>query len=339
MNGTNHLDIKNTRSTRLPASVSAGLDLAELLEFHLSEFNLYRVDFTVQCPAAGGLWVVDFFDEAGGRNYADNYAAVYPTLDNGTEQQTAFFMARAGAVHGTLGVRSQGDPIEVLDASVTPATKDETLEWMDSFLADFPDIDPSLNLDEKRWDVLPRTAEKLRRGETLRVVALGDSISNDLMNGLGHLLVEREHPGAELQIIHANGPEKSCENYQREEVLQRLVVPHSPDLLTVGGMSHEPEHVRNVIRTVRHLCGEVDALYLDVAVNGDQEQEKRLSDLRKLKRFGAEDRFAVCDITTPYHDCIRRAVHSREWFARDDEHANDRGKQLLGRIFAACFRL
>lgn len=338
MNSTNLSEITNPSIASLPAPLRAGQDLAELLELPLSEFNLYRVDFTLQCPASGGLWVVDFYDEAGERNYADNYAAVYPTSGDGAEQQTAFFMARAGAVRATLGVRSQGDPIDVLKVSVTTATKDETLEWMDSFLADFPDIAPSLRLDEKRWEVLPRTAEKLRQGETLRVVALGDSISNDLMNGLGHLLVEREHPGAEMRIIHANGPEKSCENYQREEVLQRLVVPHSPDLLTVGGMSHEPEDVRTVIRNVRRLCGDVEALYFDVAVNGDQECEKRLADLRKLQRFGAEDGFAVCDITTPYHDCIRRAEHSHEWFSRDDQHANDRGKQLLGRIFAACFR-
>ncbi|MFW6367497.1 MAG: hypothetical protein ACOC0L_02415, partial [bacterium] len=231
MNDPNHTETMNSRGICLSAPVRAGRDLAELLEFPLSEFSLYRVDFTVQCPAEGGLWVVDFFDEAGERNYADNYAAIYPTTD-GPERQTAFFMARARAVRGTLGVRSQGNPIDVLDASVTPATKAEALDWMDSFVEFFPDVATSLKPDAARWEFLPRTAEMLRRRESLRVVALGDSISNDLMNGLGHLLVEREHPGAEMRIIHANGPEKSCENYQREEVLQRLVAPPSPDLLT-----------------------------------------------------------------------------------------------------------
>ena len=323
------------RGIGVNAAVTAGEELLELLEFPLQEFGIYRIDFDgIRCPEPGGLWVVDFFNASGEKNYADNYSLLYPSAERAASQ-TAFFMARAEAVRGTLGVRSQGGELQIGYVQLQTAAKDEALAWMDAVASEFPDIAPSLHLNPGRWRYLPRTLDKLKRGETIRVAALGDSISNDMLNGLGHLLVERAYPGAELQIVHANGPEKACDNYKHEEVLERLVTRHHPDLLTVGGMSHKAEDIRSVIRNVRRMYGDIEAVYFDIRVNSDPESS--MCDLDALKEMAREDEFDIFDMTTPYLDCVNRSGYPLSWFSRDDEHANDRGKQLLARIFAAYF--
>ena len=191
-----------------------------------------------------------------------------------------------------------------------------------------------------RGTILARTSAALKSGKTLRVVALGDSISNDMMNGLGHLLVERQYKGTTIQAIHANGPEKSCDNYQHDDVLQRLVIRHRPDLLTVGGVSHgNAESIRTVIRKVRAACNNVETVYFDVRVDGDPEIGKRMELQSELRRMASEDGFALCDLTTPFEECVRRSSHPRKWFIRDSSHVNDRGKQILARLYASYFMI
>ncbi len=317
---------------RCDGPLTVGEDGVEAMALPLQPFGLYRIDYEAR-GARPGYCFVDFFNKAGEQNYADNYSSV--DASEAYAPQSAIFMARAEAERGTVGFRPLGGTLDVRNMRVRAIGRDDALAWMDALYAELPEVRP--DLDKERWTLLPRLREALRDGRTLRVVALGDSISNDMLNGLGHLLLERDYPGTTWVPIHANGPEKSCENYRADEVLQRLVIRHRPDFFTLAGMSHAPEHARTVIDKVRKACDNVETVYFDVRVDGDPAPDQRLARLDRMRRMGEEDGFAVWDMTTPFQECLERADQPLAWFQRDDHHVNDRGKQILGRLYAAYF--
>lgn len=323
----------DTETPSFPGPLTLADGGVELFRMPLREFAIYRLDFEATC-AGTGYWYADFYNAAGERNYADNHSSVYPSTE-GFAPHTSLFMARAEAVTGILGFRVQADEVRVRKVAVRPIDKADALNWMDALYARLPPVQPQLDAD--RWQRLPKTRRTLAAGGHLRLVALGDSISNDLVNGLGHLLVERRHPGCVLLPIHANGPEQSTRNYQADEVLQRLVVRHRPDLFMIAGMSHDPESARTTIRKVRQACAGVEAVCFDIRVDGDPHPDARRRQLDILRQMGDEDGFAVWDMTTAFQDCVHRADQPLTWFQRDVSHVNDRGKQILARLFEAYF--
>lgn len=329
---TENQQLNNCEAATFDGEVTVDQNGIELFNIPLQPFQIYRLNFDTRCQSSG-YWYADFYNEAEEQNYADNYSCVYESPEEYIPQ-SALFMARAEAVNGRIGFRAIDDTLNLRNVNVCPVTKPEALQWMDTLYESLPKIDEAP--EHRLLEHLPQTREKLKNGGTLRIVALGDSISNDMMNGLGHLLIERQYSNLTILPIHANGPEKSTINYQQDEVLQRLVIRHKPDLFTVGGASHEPESIRNVIRKVRAACNNVETIYFDIRVDGDPEQQKRLSEFETLCRMGDEDGFKVYDMTTPFEKCISRAEQPAEWFRRDAQHVNDRGKQILGRLYASC---
>lgn len=322
-------------NTNFTKEISIDKDRTEVLRIPLQEFEIYKLDFEVNGKSSG-YWFADFYNSAGEQNYADNYSSTYESPDDFIHQ-SALFMARSEAVQGIVGFQAINNPLHLRNIKINSISKSEALDWMDALYASLPQINPVL--DQDRCSLLPQTKNTLQHGGHIQMVALGDSISNDMINGLGHLLVEREYPGVTIQPIHANGPEKSSTNYQYEEVMQRLVIRHQPDLFIVSGMSHEPESVRTLIDIVRNAGNDVETIYFDVRVDGDPNPTQRLDQLAKMKEIGAKDGFAVWDMTSQFEDCMCRTALSAEWFRRDAHHVNDRGKQLLARLFASYFIL
>jgi hypothetical protein len=49
---------------------------------------------------------------------------------------------------------------------------------------------------------------------------------------------------------------------------------------------------------------------------------------------GAEDGFAVFDIGSAWEEYVRSCGRDLACFKRDDIHANERGKQIFGRLMA-----
>jgi hypothetical protein len=99
----------------------------------------------------------------------------------------------------------------------------------------------------------------------------------------------------------------------------------------------DPEPVRTVIRKVRAACGDVEVVYLDVCTSGDRHPDARREFHRTLGEWAAADRFAVYDMTTRLEQYFAAAGRPREWFLRDTHHVNDRGRQVLARLWAAFF--
>jgi hypothetical protein len=307
-----------------------------VLPLPLTPFAYYRVRFESRSDGPA-YWYADFYDSAGVKNYADNNSAVFPSTD--WLPHESIFFARPDAVRGEIGFIALKTDLTVRNVSVAEISRDEARDGWQSLLQTLPPLE--VQPPPLPWDRLKDLRRRLTEAGEIRWVALGDSLSNDLLNGQGHLWIEDMCPGLRLRIIHANGPEKFANKYNNEAVLQRLVYRHRPEVLMVGGLSHmgQEDAVREIIARTRAACGDLDALFVNVdgGFTQDQEPGKKADYLARLADYGASDRFAVMDLSAPWADYVRRSGRSHASFMRDHQHVNDGGKAILGRLFAAHF--
>ena len=306
------------------------------LPFPLTPFSTYRLTAEIR-SALPAYWVVDFFNSAGEMNYADCYSGI--DGKDGWQPLDALFMARAEAVKGTLCFQSRDAPVDTRNITLQAVEKGEALTWMDRVYGELPPIpDITPFLPTARADVLPRLRQKMKDGRTIKLAALGDSISNDLHNGLPHLLWERRFPGSTVNLIHANSPAKTCRGYREDAELERLVIRHRPDVFTVAGMGQgTPDDIRTVIAKVHAACGPLDMafIHIDIGITSRPDPGKHQDFMAEMREIGESENFAVLDMTTMWDAYLELSSQPHEWFMRDAEHANDRGKQIMARIYDA----
>jgi len=292
-------------------------------DFPLTPFGFYRVRFASKTRQKA-YWLVRFFDKSGREIGADHYSSVDPSV--GWRRNESFLMARAGTATGRIAFRPINSPVSIDDVTVARATRSGVLAWIDSLYRTVPPV--RYTPAPHRSKHLPRTMETLRRRGRLRIVVLGDSIANDLCNSHFHLLVERMYPGSRITLIHSIRSGTGCRWYQHADRVQDYVIDHKPDLLVIAGISNGPlEAIRSVIRQVRR---KIDPEILVAIPVRDKGRETLLA-------AAETDRFAWMDTRRPWQEYLERSPHPPEWYLRDRLHANDRGKQVQGRIFARFF--
>ncbi len=304
------------------------------VERAMTPFGYYRLRFESRC-AGPAYWFADFYDAQGEKNYADNYSGIDPS-DEWAAHEGVFF-ARAEAVRGVTGFRAIKHPLEVRNVGVQEMTRDMAWSWLDAFRQTLPPANPVLSV--RPWPRLDDVRRRLSAGGDIRWVGLGDSLSNDLLNGMGHVWVESAYPGLTLRMIHGNGPEKSARGYNDEAVLRRLVYRHRPDVLMVGGLSHlgQEDAIREIIARSRAACGNIPALFVLVDAGLSQDRSATDGFLARLDAYGAQDGFAVLDLASLWSEYVAHSPRPHAWFMRDAQHTNDRGKVILGRLFASHF--
>jgi hypothetical protein len=196
---------------------------------------------------------------------------------------------------------------------------------------------------------------KLRSGETLRIVMLGDSIINDTGNSAYDVLLERMYPGSRVEVVTSVRGGTGCTYYQLEDRVQSYVIDLKPDLLIIGGISHghDPEAVRSVIRQVRTKSNP-DILVMSGAVSFPPDYDKiflklspreRTIAIRRLKnyrpgleRVAQQEKAAYLDFRTQWDAYVQSVRKHPMWLHRDYVHANARGRQVLARVLEAYFR-
>jgi len=308
----------------------------ELPDFPIRPFAYYRLDMATRGKAPS-YWLVDFHDADGQRIYSDNCSQLPASRDWHVEQSV--FMGRARAASGKVIVRGISEPVDIRDVSVTPLSKAEAVAWCDAFYGTLPPI--ALSPPPDRWRHLSRTREKLATGNPLRMVVLGDSVANDMVNSQPQLLIERMWPGSEVLLVHSMEPEKGCSGYQQNNRIEPYVVRYNPDLLVIAGMSFGADTgpVINVIRQVRERMPEVDVVVAVASVTdlGNNDPKSLSRFFAELRDVGDCEGFGGLDIRTPWVDYVAGCGQPEDWFKRDSHHANDRGKHVMGRIFASFF--
>jgi len=306
----------------------------------------YRMRFRSRA-AEEGVWGA-FFARAGGEPLPsvclDSLYA--PTHWDETE---VCVRAHAEAVEMRLRFEAAGAPVAIDDVAVEPVDAGDVADWADAVHAMLPPLVYALPAD--RFQYLPRTRAALSGGETLRVVVLGDSIANDLSHSLFEVLVAREWPEADVEVITAVESGAGCEFYREGDRLREYVLRHAPGLVMIAGISHgcNAEAVRDCVRRLR-AAGDADVWVLSGAVpslawmRADMRSRTGLPEAvvaeifrgwpAPLAAMCAEEKVAYLDLRGAWEAYLAGSPRPRAWYQRDAVHANTRGKQVLGRIVA-----
>ena len=200
-----------------------------------------------------------------------------------------------------------------------------------------------------RWAHLPKTMERLQTGGELRIVMLGDSIVNDTAGSNYEHLLMRLYPKCGIKKIRSVRGSTGCWWYKEDNRVKKYVLDHNPHLLMIGGISQrrDVDSIRDTIRQVRAgqpnietmamtgAFGRVDprkdeAWSYDVPADGESYRTR-------LMKMAAEEKVEFLDLTGPWGQYIRDSKYAMGAFKRDPIHANQRGKQILGRILEAYF--
>ena len=312
-------------------------------------FQFYRLTFRSRAASAG-YWAVFPFDAEGNELRADTHSSVYAS-DDWLAHETCF-RGLPASVSVDLGFRAIDAAMEIRDIQVATVDDDFVRHWAEALYATLPLV--SFEPPADRHRLIRRTMASLGRGESVRVVMLGDSISQDTCNSFFDILVEPNYPGADLQLVPSIDGSKGCWYYIEDELFHRYVVAPRPDLLMVGTAS-EHQGLGPVEQLVRRARDTLDCEVMVVSgplgidhrfspEDASEEAQRAREGLQQRRAF-AREQAELChglgveylDLSSTWLDYLEGSGKPYNWFHRDAPHANDRGKQVLARMMAQYF--
>lgn len=277
------------------------------MSFNVEPLHYYRVRFEAT-PTPTNLWAVSFFDQTGAE------------LPDCSEQLLAtndcYVRAHARAARAEVHTLPKIDHV-IRQLRFEPVVdRTEVLRWADA-----------IEIPPLRYT--PPPGPKLPAGKKLRIVALGDSIVNDLSNTGIDVLLERALPGTQIEWINSVRSATGCEFYQ--DHVQEYVTAYRPDFVIIGGISHgyEAAPIAKVIKQIH-----VPVLVLTGAIAPEAHCRKGIPAERiagfpvELARVGVP----VLDLRSEWNRYLTESGKPLDWFLRDPIHANARGKQVIARI-------
>ncbi len=315
-------------------------------DFGISPLAWCRVRFAAR--ADGPAFCAMMFEDFDGWALEAAYTGIEPSA-TWTDREFCF-RVRSDAERARLRFQPiDRKPLRIDDVLVERIGRDEVLAWADALYAAMPPLAARPPAD--RGEQLPKTRERLRDGDRLRIVMLGDSIVHDTANSPFDLLLERRYPGARVEVVVSVMGGKGCWYYRTGLRVKRNVLRHRPDLLVIGGISHKEdvEAIREVIKQVR-AGSDCEILVMSGAVGPETLGDPRKRpDWRpdpdpageayrdRLQRLAFEEQVAFFDFEGMWGRYIRDCGKPYAWFLRDSLHANARGMQILARILESYF--
>lgn len=301
---------------------------------------LYR--FACRSRAAHkGYWGVLSYDADGAEIPASPYSMI-PESATWTDTEAVVQIPDTATTSRVL-LWPRDEPILVDDLVLERIDRDRARAILDREYAAVPPIDYHPGAD--RWQALPHTHARLAAGKQLRVLLLGDSVANDLGHSQFHLLVERAHGHTRVDLWNKVGSGARARDYLGDDApLTALLARYRPDLVIFGGMSSRAEDLPDLRRMAARVraSGERDFLALSATImlprywDDLQRSLERRHPFRDGLRAAAEDDgFAAFDIGAAWERYVQTCDRPLAWFRRDHHHANQRGKQVYGRLLAA----
>jgi hypothetical protein len=200
-----------------------------------------------------------------------------------------------------------------------------------------------------RWQHLPKAMELLRNGPKLTIVMLGDSIVNDTAHSEYQHLLMRRYPKCTVDVVRSVRGSTGCWWYKEDNRVKQYVLDHHPQLLMIGGISqrNDTDSIKETIHQVRAADPNIEILLMTGAFGWtDPRQDPKWtydvpeqgdSYRTRLRALARAENCEFLDMTGPWGRYIRQSRHAMGSFKRDPVHANERGKQILGRILDAYF--
>ena len=191
-----------------------------------------------------------------------------------------------------------------------------------------------------RWTHLDKTKEKLAKGPEFTMVMLGDSIIGDTSSSQFEYLLGRDYPQTKINKVLSVRGSTGCWWYKDDNRVEEYVLRHNPDLLIIGGISQrgDIEAIRSVIHQCRAKIPGLEVLLLSPTFGAPRDPHNAAKNPNAepyqmaLKQLAVDEKCGFFDMTNPSQDYIKNSGYALDSFKRDPVHANDRGKQILGRM-------
>ena len=296
----------------------------------------YSIEFKGKTTGAGQWGVLnDYFSayDSGGQ-WADHFK--FFRHDPGTSYTNVMFLPTTTNAH-----------VYVDDVVVKKLTSGEAAAMQDRYFATMPAF--TFTPPAERHANLTRTLGKLKSGGDVKVVMLGDSIIADTSRGYFDPLVERTYPGSSVDVVTSVRNATGMWWYKEESRVQSYVLDHDPDLVMIGGISHQDDvaSVREVIRQIKAASPETEILLMsELAGSNNPYLRPELRDpldptvpgwRAEMYCLAVEMGVEFLDMTRPWADYIVSSGKPYEYFMRDPLHLNANGSQVAGRILESYF--
>lgn len=295
-------------------------------------FEYYCLSFEAECRE-DCYWAVMFLDAGDNPIVSDVYSSIY----KGQKDYKVVVYGREGAV-ALQPIFQSVSGVEITNLAIKKISVEAAAGWCDELYGTLPEL--ACCLASRRMQLLPETAEALRSGKEWRVVMLGDSIINDTFNSNFQALIQRDYPRSNFKWICSVRGSTSCWFYQEPENFREYVIDLKPDLLIIGGISHKGDinAIKKVIEMTQELVGCEIALASGPFGREDvTDEDNKFCEMEKQLAHDLNIEFI--DIRRGWHDYLERSEKGYEYFYRDVIHANDRGKQIAGRIIVDHFNI
>lgn len=305
--------------------------------FPIKEFNFYKLTFDSKSYSKN-YWAIIFYDKNKNQLIADNYSSFDSSDD--FIKNTFYFRGKCNAKYGKVifqRIEKEKYPFIIKNILIQSASEKEILKWMEVLYKKMPEV-KKFKIEKK---YIPETIKKLKKGEKLRIVMLGDSIMNDIGNSFFDILMKKIYPKAKIEVITSVRGGTGCWYYQEENRVKEYVLDYKPDLLIIGGISNKDntEAIRNVIKQVREKQKpEIIIMSRAVGKEGDPRinpewtfeiPDDENSYRYRLKKLAEEEKVEFFDIEAYWGDYIKNSGLPYDLFLRDPVHANENGKIIL----------
>ncbi|MHC4883668.1 MAG: SGNH/GDSL hydrolase family protein [Planctomycetota bacterium] len=303
------------------------------------------------------LWGMNFFDENEKSLTADHNSGIDASPE--WVEQNFFFRGKTDAVQARFqfypGNPRQQGRVHLSKVLIAPASLLQVLAWSDRFMADLPAVDYPLPANRRKH--LPRTVDKLQRGEPITLVLLGDSIANDIGNAPLDLLLQRLYPKSRVKVITAVRGGTGCWYYKEGDRIQSQVLRHKPDLVILSSISERNDlgAIAEVLRQLKSAEG-IEILLTTGPITPDAFIVRTVARLRRitveeaerqhqaflsgLAALGKREKVAFLDLRRHWNAYMAKATaqqHLETSFLRDPVHANARGRQVAVRLLTRYF--
>lgn len=337
------------RLSYVPEGWTVSRHFRDTPQFAVAPLTYYRVSLRSML-SPDELGGVIFFDADGKEIAADNYLS----LDSGTQWAENEFYFRAHPAAASALVRFLIPAAAKLKATavrIEVAREQDVARWQQKIIAEMPTL--RYVPDHARLDELPHARQRLRSGQPLRVVMLGDSIVNDTSNSLYEVLLRRHYPLARMEINTSIRGGTGSVYYKEENRVIEYVTRHRPDLLLIGGISHnyDADAIGEVIRQTRasfipEQMPEILVMTGPIAIEEIMRRnfiassglsrvvaERRMDEFTpKLRAIAAREGAAFLDVRAIYQSYVANSGRPAAYFMRDTTHASTRGKLAVGQI-------
>lgn len=212
--------------------------------------------------------------------------------------------------------------------------------------------------------LLPNTLRKLRAGETVTIVAWGDSVTNgggvgnDMNNWYQHQIAARlraRFPRARVHMLTAAWGGSSSRQYLEapaggEHDFQRDVLDPKPDLVTIEFVNDAyldqagvQQHYRGILERLRGIDAEV-VLFTPhlvrpdwMGVNTENVHADPRAYVAGLRQFAQENNVALADASSLWCALWRQGIPYTTLLANSINHPDARGMALFADAFMALF--